>query len=141
LTYDYYEKTRLANKPKHYIPEYRPMRTIRSSLVISFVTRYTSLILTLAGSIIIARLLTPEEIGIFAVGAVIIGFAQTMRAFGVGSYLVQEKELNEVKIRAAFMVTLCMAWIMGVITLAVAPWAGDFYKAPDVSDCHHGDVY
>lgn len=110
------------------------MTSIRSSLAISFVTRYTSLILTLAGSVIIARLLTPEEIGIYAIGSVIIGFAQIMRAFGVGSYLIQEKELNEVKIRAAFMVTLCMAWVMGAITLAVAPWAGDFYREPHVSD-------
>ena len=51
-------------------------------------------LLSLAGGMIISRLLTPAQTGIYSVAAVLLGVAQVLRDFGAGQYLVQERELT-----------------------------------------------
>ena len=52
-------------------------------------------------SLVLARLLTPAEVGIFSMTAVLIGIAHVFRDFGVSAYLLQEKDLTPEKIRSA----------------------------------------
>ncbi|MEE8445630.1 MAG: oligosaccharide flippase family protein, partial [Alphaproteobacteria bacterium] len=79
-----------------------------------------------------ARLLTPAEIGIFSVGIAVVGMAHMLRGFGVGSYLIQEKELTRDKIRAAFTVALVIAWVMAGVLIALSGPMADFYDEPGV---------
>ena len=82
------------------------MNAIKSSLLMSFAEKYTVLVIGMAGGMIIARLLTPGQIGIFSIGAVVVGITQMVRDFGVGQYLIQEKELNAERLRAAYTLTM-----------------------------------
>ena len=70
------------------------MSTVRRSLAYSLADSYLGVLLQLASTLIISRILTPTEIGIFAVAAVIAALASTFRDFGVAEYLIQEKELS-----------------------------------------------
>ena len=81
---------------------------------------------------IISRLLTPAETGVFAVAAVFAAFASTFRDFGVAEYLIQEKELDSDKIRAALTVNIAVSWLMGLVLFFGAPFAADFYDSPGV---------
>ena len=69
------------------------MTSVRRALAISFAERYALIVLALAGNMLVARLLTPEEIGIYSVSLAVIGIAQVLRDFGIGSFLIQEKEI------------------------------------------------
>ncbi|HEU4375150.1 MAG TPA: oligosaccharide flippase family protein, partial [Telluria sp.] len=73
------------------------MSSTRVSLLFSFVEKYVLVLLSLASGMIISRLLTPAQTGIYSVAAVLLGVAQVLRDFGVGQYLVQERELNQAK--------------------------------------------
>jgi len=53
---------------------------------------------------VVARLLSPSEIGVYSVTMVLLGFVATFRDLGAGQYLVQQKELTEERIRATWSV-------------------------------------
>jgi len=83
---------------------------------------------------IISRLLTPAETGVFAVAAVFAAFASTFRDFGVAEYLIQEKELDSDKIRAALTVNIAISWLMALLLFFGAPFAATFYQSEGVGD-------
>lgn len=103
------------------------MTAIRKSLAISALDSYLGLILQIAGTVIMARLLTPTEVGVFAVAAVFAALASTFRDFGVAEYLIQEKALDATALRAALTVNIVISWTMAVLLFALAPLAARFY--------------
>ncbi|WP_223306011.1 oligosaccharide flippase family protein [Massilia sp. NR 4-1] len=106
------------------------MGSTRQSLLISFAEKYTQLLLAIAGSVVLARLLTPEESGIYSIAAALVGLVQIVRDFGVGSYLIQERELDREKLRAALGLALAAAAaIAAVLAMASLPLAA-FYSQP-----------
>ena len=86
------------------------MANIRRSLAFSTLDSYISLVLQLGSTVVLSRLLTPEETGIFAVAAVFASLASTFRDFGVAEFLIQEKALTSDKIRAALTVNITISW-------------------------------
>lgn len=95
---------------------------------------YLALPLQLVGTMIMSRLLTPVETGIFAVAAVFASFASTFRDFGVAEYLIQEKELTSDKIRAALSVNIAISWVMGLLLFFGSVPVADFYRSPGVAE-------
>lgn len=108
------------------------MSKVRKSIVLSFGQNYIKFVLQFVATVIIARLLTPAEIGIFSVAMVLLGFAHTLRDFGAASYIIQEKALTPDKIRAAFSMTLITAWLMAVVIWLGGDYAAEFYREPGV---------
>lgn len=105
-----------------------PARSLLQTLSLSFAEKYTVLVLGMVSSVVVARLLTPAQIGVFSVGAVVVGFAQLARDFGVGQYLIQEPELNADQLRAAFTLTLLIAWAVALLLVLAAPAVAQFYR-------------
>lgn len=110
---------------------------VKRSLLISFLERYAITALQFVSVMVMARLLTPEDIGIYTVGLAIIGIAHMLRDFGIGSYLIQEKELTKEKVSAALGITILLAWSMGVVVYLLAPYAARFYAEASVKDVIH----
>ena len=106
------------------------MSSIRKSFVLSFIEKYVVLLVQVATSLIIARLLSPSEIGVFSVGAALIGLAHTLRDFGVANYVIQEPNLTKEKIKAAFGLTLASAWTIAAMLYLFRDLAADFYDDP-----------
>lgn len=82
------------------------MSSMRTALLFSFAERYALIAVNLVSNLLIARLLTPDQIGVYSVTLAVISIAQVLRDFGVASYLVQVKDLTEDHIRTALGVTL-----------------------------------
>src|SRR5512143_3333286 len=99
----------------------------RRSLVFSFLDRYASLGLNVISAMIIARLLTPTEIGVFAVTMAMIGLVSTVRDLGAGQYMVQERELTVERIRAVWAVQLGIGGLLALLVALAALPAGHFY--------------
>jgi O-antigen/teichoic acid export membrane protein len=106
------------------------MTGVRKALFISLLDRYLVLVLALASSMILARLLTPEQIGVYSVSLAVIGIAQVLRDFGIGNYLIQEKDLTEAQLRTAFGISLLLGSVMFLPLFLAAPWLADFYGDP-----------
>lgn len=101
--------------------------TLRRSLVFSFAERYTSFVFSLAAIVIVSRLLTPKEIGIFSVAVGLTTLANTLRTFGVSNYLVQVKHLTEDIVRTSFTINLVIAWALAAVLFAVSWQVGSFF--------------
>lgn len=102
----------------------------RWSFVTSFAEKYTLLLLNTAGAMVLARLLTPDEVGVYAIGALLVGLAQVLRDFGVGPYVIQEKELTRDKLRAALGTSMLVAWLLAACVLLAGWPAAKFYHEP-----------
>lgn len=103
------------------------MTSVRRALALSFAERYALVAITLLSNILIARLLKPEQIGLYSVSLAVIGIAQVLRDFGIGNFLIQEKNLSDAHIRTAFGISLLIGGSLFVIVYLVAPFAGSFY--------------
>ena len=107
---------------------------VRSALLFSFAERYALIIINLASNLLIARLLTPAQIGVYSVTLAVMSIAQVLRDFGVASYLIQEKELTDDHVRTALGVTLALGVALAGVLFAAAPWVADFYREPRMRD-------
>lgn len=83
---------------------------------------------------IIARLLTPAETGIFAIAAVFAAFASTFRDFGVAEYLIQEKNLTVEKIRSALAANIAISWAMGLVLFLSSGVVAEYYRHPGIAE-------
>lgn len=67
---------------------------------------------------VLARLLTPADMGLYAVTMALLAFAATVRDLGAGQYLLQEKELTVDRIRAVWAIQLSIGLILGAAVAA-----------------------
>jgi len=108
------------------------MGSVRKSLLAQLANSYVGLVLQVISAAIIARLLTPAEIGIFSVAAVLMAMAGHFREFGLGEYIIQERDLTDQKIRAAFATNLIVSWATAAALVAASWTVADFYRHPGV---------
>ncbi|MBK7517923.1 MAG: oligosaccharide flippase family protein [Betaproteobacteria bacterium] len=106
---------------------------IRRALLFSLGQRYLAFALQLGTSMAMARLLTPTEAGIYSLAAVAVTVGHVIRDFGVGDYLVKEREITPEKVRAAFTVTTLFAWATALVFLGLAPVLAAAYGEPGVA--------
>lgn len=83
---------------------------------------------------VVARLLSPAEIGVYSVTMVLLGFVATFRDLGAGQYLVQQKYLTEERIRATWSVQLGLGLFLSLLILAAAIPAATFYNETRMLD-------
>lgn len=108
--------------------------SVRSALVFSFAERYAVILVNLISNLLIARLLTPGEIGVYSVTLAVVSIAQVLRDFGVAGYLIQEKDLTDDHVRTALGLTLLIGVGLGVLVFATAPWVAGYYNEPRMAD-------
>lgn len=104
------------------------MSSVRVALLISFFLSNGITVLQFISSLIVARLLSPREIGVYSIAAAIIAIAQLFRNVGVANYLVSETDLTYDKIRAAFGVQLVTSWILGLLVFASSWLVAGVYR-------------
>lgn len=108
--------------------------SIKKSFLFSSIGSYTEIVIGFASSIIIARLLTPGEIGIFSVAISIIGFAHLIRNFGIGEYIIQEKNITKEKLRSAFTINVTLGWILAIAIYLSRNIFAEFYHEPGIAE-------
>lgn len=92
----------------------------RSALKITAFSQVVLFALSLLGVVVVSRLLTPTEIGVFSVAVSLLGFAHVFREFGVGQYLVQAPKVGKAEFRAAFSVALGCSWAVALVVALLA---------------------
>jgi len=102
--------------------------SVRSSLLASFLDRYAALGLNIASSMVLARLLTPTEVGVFSVVMVLLALVNTVRDLGAGQYLLQAKELTPAMVRSVWAVQLGLGSLLALLTLAGSQPVAAFYR-------------
>jgi O-antigen/teichoic acid export membrane protein len=110
------------------------MADIRQSLLLNLLSTNGANLVQFVVTVILARLLSPEEIGIFSITAVLIAIAHFFRDFGVVGYLQQTKDITKENVAAALGVMLTSSWLVALITYLASPYAAAYYKQPGIAD-------
>jgi len=108
-------------------------KTVKS-VMWSAVERFGSQGIQFVMSIIIARLLLPEEYGLIAMLAFFMAIAQTFVDSGFGSALIQKNDRNEIDYSTAFYFNFVVAVLVYLILFFAAPFIADFYKEEKLID-------
>jgi len=113
------------------------MESTRKSIGMTFATQYLELSIQFAGVLILARLLTPAETGVYSVAAFLMVLLNMFRDFGVVNYVIQEHELSVDKIRSAFGVAILLALTVALAMYCSADLVAGFYDRPELKSIMH----
>lgn len=105
----------------------KPMSTVRKAIVFSFLESYFGLALNIVSFTLLARLLTPQQIGVYSVALAIISVMQVIRDFGLVNFLIQKKDLGQDHVASAWGLSLLMGGGLFAVVQAGAPLLGHFY--------------
>lgn len=83
---------------------------------------------------VIARLLTPADIGTYSVTIVLLTFVATIRDMGAGGYLVQEPDLTVDKVKAVWAVQLGLGVLLSLLVAGCSVPVSVFYGEPRMRD-------
>lgn len=84
-------------------------------------------------SIILARILLPEEYGIIAIVNIFIAIANVLVTSGLGATLIQKKDADELDFSTIFYSGIALAFIMYLGLYFIAPWIADIYSNSDLT--------
>jgi O-antigen/teichoic acid export membrane protein len=84
----------------------------------------------LVRTLILARLLLPEDFGLVAIAATATGFLFNITNFGMVPALVQSKEMDDANYHAAWTFDFCRSFILAMVTMASAPLIADMFVEP-----------
>jgi O-antigen/teichoic acid export membrane protein len=88
---------------------------LRRSLIINFFSSSGAALLQFLVSLVVARLLRPEEIGVFSMTVVFVNIAHIFRDFGIAAYVQREPELTRDKMRSAIGMMFATSWTIAVL--------------------------
>jgi O-antigen/teichoic acid export membrane protein len=109
------------------------MSKVYKALGFSVLSSWVSRALNLASIVIIARLLSPEELGVFAIASAITLIAAELKSFGVGGYLIREDKIDIGKVSNALGLSMLLSWGAG-LTMVASSWAiASYYDMPDIA--------
>lgn len=107
-------------------------KNLKVALLFSAIGQYSTQILGFVSIMILARLLTPDEIGVYAVAGTASLIATELSSFGVIQYLIREKTIHEDKIRSVLGMAIIVSWGLGIILILTTPYIAAFYEKSEI---------
>jgi O-antigen/teichoic acid export membrane protein len=101
-------------------------RTIRGGFA-KICAQGTSFLLRMGSLMILARLLDPKDFGLVGMVTAVIGVFNVFRDFGLSAAAVQRTTVTEEQSSTLFWINLLVGAMLGLLTLAVAPFVVAFY--------------
>ena len=102
-----------------------------SNFMWRFAERCGAQMVTFIVSIVLARLLTPEDYGKVALITIFITIMQVFVDSGLGTALIQKKEADDIDFSSVFYFNLVVCLVLYIIMFVSAPFIAKFYN--DVS--------
>lgn len=78
-------------------------------------------------TLILVRLLAPEDFGLLAMCFVIIGLTEVLFEFGIETAVIQTAKLTDAHLNTAWTIRLIQSLLVAGILATIAPMAGTFY--------------
>ena len=110
------------------------MTTVRHAILFSFLESYSGLALNIVAFTLLARLLTPEQIGVYSVALAIVTVMQVLRDFGLVNFVIQKKDLNAEYMATVWGISLMLGASLFCVVQAAAPLIGSFYHNEAIRD-------
>jgi len=87
-------------------------------------------LLSMASTIVLARLLMPDDFGTIALARLVLGFILLLSAWGIDAAIIVEEKRPKQIANVAFWINFGIMLALGAIVIAVSPWVKNFYATP-----------
>ena len=84
----------------------------------------------IAGTIVLARLLTPEDYGLIGMVAIVTGFVSMFKDMGLSMATVQKSDIKYEHVSTLFWVNVALSFAIMLLTVALSPAVAWFFKEP-----------
>ncbi len=111
----------------------RLSRAIRSGALVSYLGFFAGKLIAFATMVVLARLLTPENFGLVAIGFLVLAITEALTEAGAGAAIVWRRGDLDVTAAVALSLSLAAGAVMAVVVYLAAPLLAAFFKAPDAS--------
>lgn len=105
-------------------------RSASRGAAVTLVGQGARIVLLLAGVVVLARLLSPQDYGLLAMVMAVTGIAEVVRDFGLGSAAVQARTLSRGQRTNLFWLSAGIGLALGLVVLATSPLLAAFYDEP-----------
>ena len=104
-------------------------RTARGGAV-TFASQGFKFAAGMAATVVLARLLRPEDYGLVGMVAVVTGFVTMFKDLGLSAATVQREEVTHEQVSTLFWVNVALSLGVGILTALAAPLVAWFYGEP-----------
>ena len=104
-------------------------RSVRGGAV-TMAAQVSKFILQMGSTVVLARLLAPEDYGLIGMVTVVIGFAGLFKDLGLSTATIQKAEINHKQVSTLFWINLAISCVTALVVAALAPAVALFYKEP-----------
>jgi len=98
--------------------------------VVTLSAQVFKFVFSTAATIVLARLLTPQDYGLIGMVVIITNFVGMFQYLGLSTATVRWSELNHEQVSTLFWINLGLSTAIALLTFASAPLAAWFYKEP-----------
>ena len=105
-----------------------------SGMIWTYSQQFGSQFLTFLVSLVLARLLLPEEFGLIGMLAIFIGIGTALFDGGLTSSLIRSQDLDEEDYSTVFYFNLVCSIILYLLLFVAAPFIAQFYEQPVLID-------
>lgn len=99
----------------------------------SYLFTIVNVVAQLGLTVVLARLLSPKDYGLMAMGNVVLRFGSYFAQMGIGQSLIQKNEVDERNIFTAYSLTLLLSLFFYVIIFFLAPLSQYIFPNPQVT--------
>lgn len=103
-------------------------RSVASGAVLYIAMRWFDRFVGVISTVVLARLLTPEDFGIVALASIVLGLAVVLVDMGINTLVVQRPELDRDDLDTAWTLRLLQGGFIGLLLAGAAPFAADHFN-------------
>ncbi|HEU4855476.1 MAG TPA: lipopolysaccharide biosynthesis protein [Nitrosospira sp.] len=94
--------------------------------------RIVSQTVTWIATIVVIRLLAPEDYALVAISGLVIGFTELLRELGLGAAIVQRSDLDEEQMRTIFGLIIIVHIFLFLLIYSIAPVVAHFFEEDEL---------
>jgi len=104
--------------------------SIVENVAFSVAQRWIDRLIGVVSTIVLARLLVPEDFGIIAQAALVMALITVLTDLGVNWALIQNRDASPDHYNTAWTIRLMQSGVVALMILAAAPLAGEYFSEP-----------
>lgn len=104
-------------------------RTVRGGAV-TIVNQAFKFVIRMGSTVVLARMLAPEDYGLLGMVTVITGFIELFKDLGLSAATVQQPQINHKQVSTLFWINIAMGLFLCLLVAALSPAIASFYDQP-----------
>ena len=107
---------------------------VRSAVLWRSGSQIVTQIVSWCSTLIVIRLLAPQDYGLVAMAGVMLVLLNTMNGYGLASALIREAEVTEQRLRQTLGMLILLNGGLALVQFCAAPLVASYFEQPQVAD-------